>query len=59
MKYTLTFKTPDVLDQISEQLNDVDADEAKLLARKFVQFGEYLRVELDTEAKTATVLKTQ
>lgn len=56
MKFSLTFKTPDVLDQLCEDITD---PEAQLLAiqtaKKFIQYGEYLTVEFDTETQSAIV----
>ncbi len=58
MKFTLTFKTPDVLDQIEQQISYEDEvqEEATKFARKFMEFSEYIRVEFDTQKGTATVL---
>ena len=57
MKVKISFKTPDVLDYA---LNDIDdeADKAALteLASEYIQYEEYLTVEFDTVAGTATVV---
>jgi len=56
MVYTLTFKMPDVLDQIDEQVdNEEDREIAKVVARKFVSYDEYATIEIDTETGTAAV----
>lgn len=56
MKFTLSFKTPDVIDQALEDIDEEDQrEDIKRVADKFLQYGEYLRVEFDTEAQTATV----
>ena len=64
-------KTPDALDyaleDLEEQLSDhelLDEDdrrdkleEAREFGNQYMEWSEYIRVEFDTEAKTATVLK--
>lgn len=66
MKFTLMFKTPDVLDQIQEQIDDhkYDDDEyysmledAKIFAQQYVKWSEYITIEFDSELKTVKVLK--
>jgi hypothetical protein len=56
MKFTLTFKTPGVLDVIDELPED-QVNVALTLADKFVKWDEYVKIEFDTVAQTATVLK--
>jgi hypothetical protein len=58
MKFTLHFKTPDILEQI-EDLEDSEKEKAYEIARKFVEYSEYITVEFDTESKTAVALKIQ
>jgi len=53
MKIQLSFKTNDVEDQLSPE----ELDEAKKVIDKFVEFGEYLRVEFDTETGTCVGIK--
>lgn len=55
MKFQLTFKMPDVLDQIEFRAPE-DTEKAKKLAEKYVRMGEYITVEFDTDAETAVVL---
>ena len=53
MKVQLSFKTTDVEDQL-------EADEmaaAGDLISEYVEYGEYLHVEFDTEKKTCIALK--
>lgn len=50
MKFSLTFKTPDVLDQ----LEDKNQRTSKLI-KKFIQDGEYVTITLCDETGTATV----
>lgn len=58
MKFTLNFKTPDVLDQLDSESVDEDAiEDMKAFARKFLQYSEYITIEFDTEAGTAEVVK--
>jgi hypothetical protein len=70
MKFIVTFKTPDaVLDAIERELppaivgnqeeESLRAYEVEKLAEfvaKWVRYGEYVDIEFDTEAGTATVL---
>ncbi len=59
MKFTITFKTPDVLDEL-DRLEDISEEErsfADELVKRYVEYGEYIRVEFDTETKTAKVLE--
>lgn len=69
-KFTLTFKTPYVLDQIQDQVTskypDDEPDSQRVmdeidthvgLADKFVKSGEYITVEFNTETGQATVVK--
>jgi len=53
MKIDLTFKTPDVLEDIK---SDVERDLVIKLAKKFVRYDEYIKIELDTETGTARVV---
>lgn len=65
MKFQLTFKTPDVLNQLSEidfQLDlspeyDSQVKECKKFVSEYLLYNEYITIEFDTEAKTATVLR--
>jgi hypothetical protein len=61
MKFTLTFKTPDVTDQFPYAEEPKDSkdvfDECNNCVRPYLKFNEYLSVEFDTDTGTATVLK--
>lgn len=48
--FTLTFKTPGALDELEDNSNEgtSGADQALELANKYVEYGEYLRVDFDT-----------
>ena len=50
MKVILTFKTPDVMNQLE------DREVAEAVIEKFLEYGEILTVEFDTETQTARVL---
>lgn len=71
MKLQVVFKTPDAVEAAMEDAEhncdgpnscpDCETEEwalyeAKLLTKKFVRHGEYITVEFDTEAGTATVV---
>lgn len=57
MIVTLTLKHSDVLDQIDEQTNGDEVEIARIrkLARKYVEFDEYVYLELDTDTGKAVV----
>jgi len=55
MKFTVTFKSPDAFD--TADVDDEDVDEAKELFDRFVEYGEYVTVEFDTETQTAKVVE--
>ncbi len=69
MTFQVTFKTPDaVLDAVSEavsreypDLPDEEwtekRDEILRVTDRFTRYGEYVTIEFDTEAGTATVQK--
>lgn len=60
MKFALTFKHPDVFDEIKEDARDKEEFEsAKKFAENFVKYGEYLTVIFDTGTQTATVQKVK
>ena len=54
MKFTLTFKTPDLIGQAVENLSDYY--EMMDCTKKFIEYGETITVEFDSELGTATVL---
>lgn len=56
MIITLQFKTPDVLDQIDEQLPfgyNVAREDMKWI-ESYIKYGENLIVDFNTETKTVT-----
>jgi len=54
MKFQLTFKTPDILDQIDTGSDD-EIERCRDFANRWIEWGEYLIVEFDTEEGTAVV----
>lgn len=56
MKILLGFKTPDVVDYAMEDVPEDERDNVKEVIEKFVEYGEDLTVEIDTETGTAEVL---
>lgn len=60
MKFRVTFKTPDVVDNTIENLGvEPDEQEAiyKQVVSKWFKYGEYVTIEVDTNADTATVVE--
>ena len=49
MKVRLTFKSPDVVFHATEGMSDEDRQEAEAACEKWVKYGEYLTVDIDTE----------
>jgi hypothetical protein len=72
VKFRVTFKTPDALDAAAEEFGKSQFEEnpsedesaeywakfAKKFCEKFVKWGEYVTVEFDLLAGTATVVPT-
>lgn len=54
MKFSLQFKTPNVIDQLA--MNKDDLNKAKELVENFVKWDEYATLEFDTDTKTCVVL---
>ena len=58
MKITLTFKHPDVLDQVDDQIEDEGyRKQAKAICSQWLEYDEYIRVEVDTDTATCTVVE--
>lgn len=53
MIFSLQFKTPDVIDQLA--MNKTDLQEAKKIVEKYVEYGEYIVVEFNTDTGTCEV----
>ena len=56
MTFTLTFKTPDAVEDAIQDLPEEEQEAAKQVCDAFVEYGEYLRVEVDTKRATCKVL---
>jgi len=57
MKVQLTFKTPDVVDEAVKEIeSQEEAAIVNNLACKWIDYGEYITVEIDTEKETCVVL---
>lgn len=67
MKFTVTFKTPDAVEsgieaslvyaeELSEEAKDSEMDKMKSLANRYVEYGEYVTLEFDTDKNSVTVL---
>lgn len=59
MKFQVTFKTPDA---VEESLQDENLSEAQLtklagFCSKWIEWGEYIRVEFDTVKGTCKILE--
>ena len=63
MKLRLTFKDPDHqvqglgYDGIWDDVTDIGKRKAEKLLKKYVEWDEYITVEFDTDAGTATVVE--
>ncbi len=61
MKFHVTFKDPDALDYAIQDATaenpDVDDEKLRKVASSFFDYGEYVTIEIDTDKKTATVVK--
>jgi len=56
MKFRISFKTPDTVDYALEDLSEEDKGAAQEVIKKFVEYGECLTVEIDTELETCDVI---
>ena len=65
MKITISFKTPDAVDNaIDEEYPDTEENEdsrreLREFFQRYVKWGECVSIEFDTEAGTARVLSTR
>ena len=60
MKLILTFKTPNVVseaieNQCSQQIKALEVAELELKLAKWIDYGEYVTLEYDTETNTIEV----
>src|SRR5689334_15787736 len=58
LKIKITFKSPDAVDlaMLDYNLTEDEKDKAKKLFKKFFKWDEYVDIEIDIEAGTASVL---
>jgi len=56
---TVSFKTPDALDDALEGLEEgsLEREKAEAVAEIFIKYGEYVTIEIDVEASTARVVR--
>ena len=59
MKIRLTFKCPDVVDDAVRDLDDSIVYDVKRACEKWIEFGEYLTVEIDTNTGTCTAIEAK
>jgi hypothetical protein len=56
-KVIVTFKTPDAVDEALQDItNEEELIEMQAFLKTYIKYNEYVRIEFDTVAKTATVL---
>jgi UDP-3-O-[3-hydroxymyristoyl] glucosamine N-acyltransferase len=60
MKFTLSFKSPDVFEQFQymSNIHPNDHEACKAAAEKYVKYGEYVTIEFDTETGDAKVIRS-
>lgn len=56
MKVQVTFKTPDALDYAIEDCSESEQKAIRKVADKFIEYDEYVVVEIDTVAGTCVVV---
>ncbi len=56
MKYLLTFKT-DVLNQIKDEVSSKEFQKIKDVMERFLEYDEYVYLEIDTKEKTVIVVE--
>lgn len=64
MKFTLSMKSPDALHYFRESLQEDQYSEEEIreaidFASEYLTYGEYVRVEFDTETREVRVLKRE
>lgn len=57
MKVNLTFKSPDTMYYTCQGMSDEEEKQVKEVCRKWIKYGEYLTVEVDTDEETIKVLE--
>lgn len=56
MKIQFYFKTPDAVADAVQNLSEDDTDEVNRHSKRWIEWGEAVTLELDTEAGTCEVL---
>lgn len=56
MNIQLTFKCPDAVDYAIEDIPEEDRAEVAHLLKRWIEYGEVITVEVDTETKTIQVI---
>lgn len=56
MKINLSFKMPDAVHQALQDIPKEERKRAETVINKFVKWGEVVKIEVDINAETATVL---
>lgn len=55
-KIKISFKTPDAMFYAEEDMSEEDKVKFEAIAKKFIEYGECLTVEIDTDAGTCVVV---
>ena len=55
-KLEITFKMPDAEYFAVQHLTGEQKEKAREVCRKFIQYGEYITIEIDVENQTARVI---
>jgi hypothetical protein len=59
MQFTLTFKTPDIIDQLNDQFNEEEMNDIKVFLKQWIKYDEYITVKFDTNTNIAKVCKNE
>jgi len=61
MKINITFKTPDAMENALANANVPEEQKDRIYDRlsDWIKYGEYVNIEFDLDANTATVIKTR
>lgn len=56
MKVTITFKSPDAVDDSMLGLPQNEQNKVKTILEKYVEYGEYVHLEVDTKTQEVKLL---
>lgn len=59
MKIRIPFKNPDAIDHALAGLDPEERNEVNELLHNWVDYGEYITIEIDTVLQTAMVVRAQ